>query len=186
MTRKRKVLFKWAYCSVLALALGLSETNAAPAEPEIPESVYQWVQSSERMNYFFNKEEMCYATDKAGQIDSDTLTVPVIKTYDNIQIEDVRMKRSWRRMEPIDTLPDLAGEANYLTFYLSRGVVVVEAIDLLDSQLSTLEHSEPGREVVIESLSPKSREWIFYQAILDYEQAHREEILARTKDKLTK
>ncbi|MBO6236639.1 MAG: hypothetical protein J6N22_07955 [Schwartzia sp.] len=78
-------------------------------------------------------------------------------------------------------LEDLAGEANYLTFDLARGVVVVDAVDLLDSQLSTLEHSEPGREVVIEELSEKSREGIFYRAILEYEQEHREEILARTQ-----
>ncbi len=78
-------------------------------------------------------------------------------------------------------LEDLAGEANYLTFDLARGVVVVDAVDLLDSQLSTLEHSEPGSEVVIEELSEKSREGIFYRAILEYEQEHREEIWTRTQ-----
>ena len=118
----------------LALLLGTSDMAAAPAQPEIPETIYQWVQSSERMNYFFNKEEMHYAKDETGEVDTDTLLVPVIKTYDDIQIEDIRMKRRWR-MEGNDELPDLAGEANYLTIDLARGVVVVNAVDLLDTQL---------------------------------------------------
>ena len=164
----------------VGLVLGCSLVTAAPAQPVIPETIYQCVQSSERMNYFFNKEELRYAIDEAGQISADTLFVPVIKTYDNIQIEDIRTKRRWR-MESDEMLEDLAGEANYLTIDLARGVVMVDAVDLLDSQLSTLEHSEPGREVVIEELSEKSREGIFYRAILEYEQEQREEILARTQ-----
>ena len=169
----------------LALMFGCTTATAtaaaAPTQPEIPETIYQWVQSSERMNYFFNKNELYYATDEAGQIDASTLLVPVVKTYDDIQIDDVRTKRRWR-MEGDDELPDLAGEANYLTFDLARGVVVVNAVDLLDSQLSPLEHSEPNREVVIEELSEMSREGIFYRAILDYEQEHREEIMAQTQE----
>lgn len=164
----------------VGLLLECSLAAAAPAQPVIPETIYQWVQSSDRMNYFFNKEELRYVTDEDGQISADKLFVPVIKTYDDIQIEDIRTKRRWR-MEPDEMLEDLAGEANYLTFDLARGVVMVDAVDLLDSQLSTLEHSEPGREVVIEELSEKSREGIFYRAILEYEQEHREEILARTQ-----
>ena len=164
----------------VGLALECAVAAAAPAQPVIPETIYQWVQSSARMNYFFNKEEMRYGIDEAGQIFTDTLLVPVIKTYDEIQIDDIRTKRRWR-MEPDEMLADLAGEADYLTFDLARGVVVVDAVDLLDSQLSTLEHSEPGREVVIEELSEQSREGIFYRAILEYEQKHREEIMARTQ-----
>ena len=167
----------------LALMFGCTTATAAAAtaQPEIPETIYQWVQSSERMNYFFNKNELYYATDEAGQIDAGTLLVPVVKTYDDIQIDDVRTKRRWR-MEGDDELPDLAGEANYLMFDLARGVVVVNAVDLLDSQLSPLEHSEPNREIVIEDLSEMSREGIFYRAILDYEQEHREEIMAQTQE----
>ena len=178
MAEERSIVFRWG-CSLM-LALGVSGAEAAPAQPEVPETIYQWVQSSPRMNYFFNKEAMYYAIDGEGQIDQDTLVVPVVKTYDDIQIEDVRTKRSWR-MESNDALSDLAGEANYLTFYLDRGVVKVDTVDLLDSQLSTLEHAEPNREVVIENLSRKSLEWNFYRAILDYEKEHREEILARTQ-----
>ena len=79
----------------LALMFGCTTATAAaaPTQPEIPETIYQWVQSSERMNYFFNKNELYYATDEAGQIDASTLLVPVVKTYDDIQIDDVRTKR---------------------------------------------------------------------------------------------
>ena len=178
MAEERSIVFRWG-CSLM-LALGVSGAEAAPAQPEVPETVYQWVQSSPRMNYFFNKEAMYYAIDGEGQIDQDTLVVPVVKTYDDIQIDDIRTKRRWR-MEPNEMLEDLAGEANYLTIDLARGVVIVDAVDLLDSQLSTLEHSEPKREIVIVELSDKSREGIFYRAILEYEQEHREEILTRTQ-----
>ncbi|MBR5909532.1 MAG: hypothetical protein IKZ66_06130 [Schwartzia sp.] len=179
IAKRRKRLSRWIYVVAPLLALSISGTAAA-AEPKVPETIYQWVQSSERMNYFFNKEEMRYAKDEEGQISSDTLLVPVIKTYDDIQIDDILTKRRWR-MESTDELSDLAGEGNFLTFYLDRGVVVVNTVDLLDSKLSALEHSEPEREVVIEDLTEQSREGIFYRAILDYEQEHREEIMTRTE-----
>ena len=87
----------------VGLALECAVAAAAPAQPVIPETIYQWVQSSARMNYFFNKEEMRYGIDEAGQISTDTLLVPVIKTYDEIQIDDIRTKRRWR-MEPDEML----------------------------------------------------------------------------------
>ena len=179
IAKNRQRFSRWGCFLAPLLSLYILETAAA-AEPKVPETIYQWVQSSERMNYFFNKEEMRYAMDEEGQIDYETLLVPVIKTYDDIQIDDILTKRRWR-MESADELSDLAGEANNLTFYLARGVVVVDTTDLLDSQLSTLERSEPKREVIIEELSEKSREGIFYRAILDYAQEHGEEIFAQTE-----
>ena len=88
-------------------------------------------------------------------------------------------------MESTDTLTDLAGEANYLTIDIRRGVVTVDAVDLIDSKFWTVEHSEPKKEVVIADLTEKSRDGIFYRAILAYEKDHRRDILSHTKGTLT-
>ncbi len=175
---------QWICALALAAALNFSTAEATYTPPKVPEDIYEWVQSSERMNYFFNKQEMSYGVDAKGHVDLETLVVPVIKTYDHVQIEDVRMKRSWR-MESTDALTDLAGEANYLTINIPRGVVTVDAVDLIDSKFWTVEHAEPKKEVVIADLTEKSRDGIFYRAILAYEKDHRRDILSHTKGTLT-
>jgi len=175
---------KWLCALALAAALNISTAEANYTPPKVPEDIYQWVQSSERMNYFFNKNEICYGVDSKGHVELDLLIVPVIKTYDHVQIEDVRMKRSWR-MESTDALEDLAGEANYLTINIPRGVVTVDAVELIDSKFWTVERSEPKKEVVIAELTEKSRDGIFYRAILAYEKDHRRDILSHTKGTLT-
>ena len=175
---------KWMCALALAAALNFSTAEANYTPPTVPEDIYQWVQSSERMNYFFNKKEMSYGVDSKGHADLNTLVVPVIKTYDHVQIEDVRMKRSWR-MASTEALGDLAGEANYLTINIPRGVVRVDAVELIDSKFWTVERSEPKKEVVIADLTEKSRDGIFYRAILAYEKDHRRDILSHTKGTLT-
>ena len=175
---------KWMCALALAAAFNFGTAEAMYTPPKVPEDIYQWVQSSERMNYFFNKKEMAYGVDAQGHVDLDVLIVPVVKTYDHVQIEDVRMKRAWH-MESTHALDNLAGEANYLTFHLARGVVTIDAVDLIDAHFWTVEHSEPKKEVVIANLTDKSRDGIFYRAILDYEKDHRTEILSHTKGTLT-
>lgn len=175
---------QWMCALALAAAMNFGTVEATYVPPKVPEDIYQWVQSSERINYFFNKQELSYGVDAKGHVDLDTLLVPVLKTYDHVQIEDVRMKRAWR-MEDTDTLTNLAGEANYLTIHLSRGVVTVNAVDLIDSHFWAVEHAEPKKDVVIADLTEKSRDGIFYRAILAYEKDHRREILSHTKGTLT-
>ena len=175
---------QWICALALAAALNFSTAEATYTPPTVPEDIYQWVQSSERMNYFFNKKEMSYGVDSKGHVDLNTVLVPVVKTYDHVQIEDVRMKRAWR-MESTDMLEDLAGEANYLTINIRRGVVTVDAVDLIDSKFWTVEHAEPKKEIVIADLTEKSRDGIFYRAILAYEKDHRRDILSHTKGTLT-
>ena len=174
----------WMCALALAAALNFSNAEAAYTPPKVPEDIFQWVQSSERMNYFFNKNEMCYAVDSKGHADLDTLIVPVIKTYDHVQIEDVLMKRSWR-MESTDGFEKLAGEANYLSIQIPQGVVTVTEVDFIDDHFWTLEKTTPGTKVVISDLTEKSRDGIFYRAILAYEKDHRTELLSHTKGTLT-
>ena len=156
---------------------------AEAAPPKVPEDVYQWVQSSSRKNYFFNKQAIAYGVDAQGKVDINVLLVPVIKTYDDLWIKDIRDKREWRR-ESTAALADLAGEADYLTFDIAKQTVTVDVVDLIDSYLSTIEHSEPKEVVDISKLTEKSLDGIFYRAILDYEKEHRPEILSHTKGEL--
>ena len=149
----------------------------------VPEDIYEWVQSSSRINYYFNKQEICYGTDGAGKIDHNTLKVPVLKTYDDIQIEDVLVKRKWRQ-EPVDGYEDVAGEAEYLVFDLEKKTVIVEHMDLLDSQMWSLERKSPNDVLEIEKMSEKNKEGIFLKEILKYEAKHRSEITKQSKEKL--
>lgn len=174
----------WMCALALAAALNFSTAEATYTPPKVPEDIYQWVQSSERISYFFNKQQLSYAVDSKGHVDLDTLIVPVLKIYDYVQIEDVRMKRSWR-MESTDGLGKLAGEANYLSIQISQGVVTVKEVDLIDDHFWTLDKSTPDTKVVISDLTEKSRDGIFYRAILAYEKDHRTEILSHTKGTLT-
>ena len=75
--------------------------------PDVPKNIYQWVQSTARQNYYFNRQQMCYAI-KNGKIDRNVLIVPTLRTYNDIQIEDVVAKRRWN-MEPLDGYDRLAG-----------------------------------------------------------------------------
>ena len=175
---------QWICALAMAAAFNFSTVEANYTPPTVPEDIYQWVQSSERMSYFFNKKEMSYGVDSKGYVDLDTLIVPVVKIYDYVQIEDVRMKRSWR-MESTDGLGELAGEANYLSIKIPQGVVTVNEVDLIDNHFWTLDKSTPGTKVVIADLTEKSRDGIFYRAILAYEKDHRTEILSHTKGTLT-
>lgn len=173
---------------LLALALcllTLTATAHAFNEMPIPKDIYEWVQSSARINYYFNRQHLSYAVSAEGRIDLTRLKVPVVKSYDALQAEDVLQKRRWRDQR-VDGFEDLSGEANYLTIDLANAVVYVNAVELLDSHMWTLERATPERVVDLKRLSAKSREAIFYAAILEYERAHRLEIVAQTKGELTK
>ena len=71
---------------------------AMAAPPKVNETVFEWVQSSSRANYYFNKQQICYAVDDKGKIDLNTLIVPTLKTYDDVQIQDIKDKRRWKML----------------------------------------------------------------------------------------
>ena len=66
----------------------LMGTRPAAAE-EIPKYIYEWVQSTARQGYYFNKEQIQYAVDAHGYIDLTKIVVPTLRIYDDIQIQDV-------------------------------------------------------------------------------------------------
>ena len=83
---------------------------AAEAAPHVPLHVYEWVQSSARANYFFNKRVMHYGLTVEGVLDPSVLVVPTLQTYDDVAIADVVAKRRWRG-EPLAGYDDIVGEA---------------------------------------------------------------------------
>ena len=86
----------------LLAVLPLSAVPAFAEPPAVPEDIYQWVQSTARQNYYFNKQQMCYEIRADGTVDEHVLIVPTLRTYDDVQLQDVISKRRWK-------LEDLTG-----------------------------------------------------------------------------
>ena len=164
-----------AACAVLLM--GVRPADAAEA---IPKHIYEWVQSTARQGYYFNKEYLQYAADAHGYIDPTKILVPTLRVYDNIQIQDVVSKRRWR-MLPLDGYGDLSGAAEYLLIDLRAGTVRVTAHEDLDSAWGTISREENAKEFTLASLSEKDVEKKFFNAIISYAAAHQEELIRRSK-----
>ena len=164
-----------AACAVLFM--GIRPADAAEA---IPKNIYEWVQSTARQGYYFNKEYIQYAADAHGYIDLTKILVPTLRVYDNIQIQDVVSKRRWR-MLPLDGYGDLSGAAEYLLIDLRAGTVRVTAHEDLDSAWGTISREENAKEFTLASLSEKDVEKKFFNAIISYAAAHQEELIRRSK-----
>ena len=164
-----------AACAVLLM--GVRSADAAEA---IPKNIYEWVQSTARQGYYFNKEYIQYAADAHGYIDLTKILVPTLRVYDNIQIQDVVSKRRWR-MLPLDGYGDLSGAAEYLLIDLRAGTVRVTAHEDLDSAWGTISREENAKELTLASLSDKDVEKKFFNAIISYAAAHQEELIRRSK-----
>ena len=177
-------MFGWMAAGLLACSLAFSSPAMAAEEgegPDVPADVYQWVQSTARQNYYFNRQQICYAI-KHGKIDRDVLIVPTLRTYDDIQIEDVVSKRRWN-MEPLDGYDRLAGAAEYLRIDRKAGTVTIERHDDIDDDFATIrEESEPV-VIKLEDLSEKDVEGRFYRAILKYADKHDEALTAKTEER---
>ena len=164
-----------AACAVLLM--GIRPADAAEA---IPKNIYEWVQSTARQGYYFNKEYIQYAADAHGYIDLTKILVPTLRVYDNIQIQDVVSKRRWR-MLPLEGYGDLSGAAEYLLIDLRAGTVRVTAHEDLDSAWGTISREENAKEFTLASLSDKDVEKKFFNAIISYAAAHQEELIRRSK-----
>ena len=151
---------------------------------EVPETIYKWVQSTARANYYFNYRRMGYRLDEDGFIDLDVLMVPTLFIYDDVQKEDVIAKRKWRNQsrEGYDTL---VGRADYLEFRLTDGTVrVTERVDL-DEQWGVLDVDRSGEPIDLLSMSTSSVEYKFYRAIIIWAKMHNEELIERSSGKLS-
>ena len=172
---------KWG-AGILAAAMLLVAVPQAQAKETISEDIYQWVQSTSRQNYYFNKQHIYFGLDAKGQIDLNTLLVPVLKTYDQVQKEDVIAKRRWK-MQKTEGYNDLAGAAQYLRFNLQANTVEIIKHDDLDSDWGVLDTANVNQVIDLTQLSEKGVKGKFYQAILGYSRMHLDEILERTEAK---
>lgn len=166
------------------LAIGLyTAPIPAQADSVVPKDIYEWVQSTARQSYYFNKEVMHYGVDADGYINLDEIVVPALHQYDPIQRDDVISKRRWKGLST-DGYEDLYGCAEYLVLNTKEKTVLVRRHEDLDSDwgVITADTSDEGRSY--DSLSDKDVDKKFYQAIIDYADAHQKELIEKTKGKL--
>ncbi len=174
---------RWGLGAGILVAVFLfAQPSAVPAEAadvQVPEDIFQWVQSTARQNYYFNKQQMKYAVDADGYMDLNTLIVPTLCTYDDIQIQDVVAKRRWNRL-PMKGYDRLIGEANYMKFNLKAHTVQIIEHDDLDDTFTTLMKETDYPVVQYDVLSEKSVDAKFYRAIEKYASTHQDAIIANT------
>ncbi len=168
---------------VLALVMMTFSGGLASAQVPVPDTIYKWVQSSPRANYYFNMEQLCFAVDEKGFIDQNTLLVAVVKTYDPLQIKDVQDKRQWKMLN-MDGYDDLAGAAEYARIDLAKQTVTITEAADLDSTGTALETTYPNRTCDLKTMSDKSLDRIFFGTVIDYVKQHKEEVIQHTKGKV--
>ncbi|MBE6106172.1 MAG: hypothetical protein J6N55_10500 [Anaerovibrio sp.] len=151
----------------------------ASAGPQLDESIFKWVQSSARCDYFFNMQQICYGKDDKGNIDFNKLVVPVIKIYDYLMIDDVVAKRRWNG-NSVEGFSNLVGAAEYYEINLQDMTVYFKQQDFLDSTFTTLAGNRPDRTVKLDTLSEKSFDRIFYNRIIDYAMRNRVKLALRS------
>lgn len=160
---------------------GLEVAKAAP--PPVSEDIYRWVQSSARTNYFFNRQQICFGVDENGMVDTNILIVPVLKTFDDVMINDVISKRRWNGRS-LDGFGDFVGVAEYLRIDLTKQTVVLEELDYLDSTWSTITAEYNVAEVAVADLSDKSLEGNFYNRIIDFAMRNQVILAERTEGEI--
>jgi len=173
---------KWGAVLLLCAALFMDARPAAAEE--IPKHIYQWVQSTARQGYYFNKEQIQYATDAHGYIDLTKIVVPTLRIYDNIQIQDVVSKRRWR-MLPLDGYSDLSGAAEYLLIDLRAGGAPPPPPQGAGGSRASPAREENTKEITLSALSDKDVEKKFFDAIIQYAAANQEALIRRSRGILT-
>ena len=159
--------YKWlAVVGAAILCFSFSHASVEAA-PEVPENIFRWVQSSARTNYYFNRQQICFGVHEDGTIDTDTLIVPVLKTFDDVMINDVVSKRRWNGKN-LQGFDDFVGVSEYLTINLPEKKVSVNEVNYLDSTWTTLAVERSEAEISLEDLSEKSLDARFYDRIIDF------------------
>lgn len=165
---------------ILVAAMLFAAVPQAEAAESVPKEIYQWVQSTSRQNYYFNKQQIYFGADEKGNLDLDSVLVPVLKIYDSVQIHDVVSKRRWKSLSTAG-YGDLTGCAEYLKFNLREGTVQITRHEDLDSGWGTLEMTTSDTIKKISDFSEKDVDGRFYRGILNYIAENKAEIAARTQ-----
>lgn len=172
----------WAVAGAALLCFSFFNP-AAEAAPHVPEDIFRWVQSSARTNYYFNRQQICFDVHEDGTIDTDNLIVPVLKTFDDVMINDVVSKRRWNGKN-LQGFDDFVGVSEYLTINLPEKKVSVNEVNYLDSTWTSLAVERSEAEISLGDLSEKSLDARFYDRIIDFALRNQLVLADRTKGDL--
>lgn len=151
---------------------------------EVPTDIYMWVLSTARGDYWFNYKNCGYRVKDDDTLDLNTLMVPTICIYDDIQIQDVIQKRRWRK-QPTEGYDRLVGRADYLKFDLvNETVQIVERVDL-DDTWAPLDRDVSGVPVALKDIPAKDIRYKFYRTILEWAKKNNELIIGRSRGHLS-
>lgn len=176
---------RYLFILVLSLMTVISFpiNNSFAATEPLSEEVFQWVQATPRSSYYFNKDAMTYEIGADGYADTNILIVPTVRLFDNMQIQDVIMKRQWRNLSTY-RFDELSGVAEYLRINIKDKTVEYTECVYLDQGYNSLyvNYERPSQNM--NTMSVKDVDYNFYQAILDYEKEHRKELLTKIIDQV--
>ena len=176
---------RYLFILVLSLMTVISFpiNNSFAATEPLSEEVFQWVQATPRSSYYFNKDAMTYEIGADGYADTNILIVPTVRLFDNMQIQDVIMKRQWRNLSTY-RFDELSGVAEYLRINIKDKTVEYTECVYLDQGYNSLYVNYERPTQNMNTMSVKDVDYNFYQAILDYEKEHRNELLTKIIDQV--
>lgn len=176
---------RYLFILVLSLMTVISFpiNNSFAATEPLSEEIFQWVQATPRSSYYFNKDAMTYEIGADGIADTNILIVPTVRLFDNMQIQDVIMKRQWRNLSTY-RFDELSGVAEYLRINIKDKTVEYTECVYLDQGYNSLYVNYERPTQNMNTMSIKDVDYNFYQAILDYEKEHRKELLTKIIDQV--
>ena len=176
---------RYLFILVLSLMTVISFpiNNSFAATEPLSEEVFQWAQATPRSSYYFNKDAMTYEIGADGYADTNILIVPTVRLFDNMQIQDVIMKRQWRNLSTY-RFDELSGVAEYLRINIKDKTVECTECVYLDQGYNSLYVNYERPTQNMNTMSVKDVDYNFYQAILDYEKEHRKELLTKIIDQV--
>lgn len=176
---------RYLFILVLSLMTVISFpiNNSFAATELLSEEIFQWVQATPRSSYYFNKDAMTYEIGADGIADTNILIVPTVRLFDNMQIQDVIMKRQWRNLSTY-RFDELSGVAEYLRINIKDKTVEYTECVYLDQGYNSLYVNYERPTQNMNTMSVKDVDYNFYQAILDYEKEHRKELLTKIIDQV--
>ncbi|WP_196593012.1 hypothetical protein [Pectinatus sottacetonis] len=158
--------------------------RAFAAAETVPTDIYEWVQASPRISYYFNKKEMKYVVGDDGIVNTDILEVPVLEQYDWIEIQDVIQKRRWNN-EDVSTLGGIWGAEAILHIDTKKRTVAYLQQSYLDANWNSILDITSNRVDNIDKMSDKNLDRNFYQAIIDYAEKNKQELIKRQQGKIS-
>lgn len=176
---------RYLFILVLSLMTVISFpiNNSFAATEPLSEEIFQWVQATPRSSYYFNKDAMTYEIGADGIADTNILIVPTVRLFDNMQIQDVIMKRQWRNLSTY-RFDELSGVAEYLRINIKDKTVEYTECVYLDQGYNSLYVNYERPTQNMNTMSVKDVDYNFYQAILDYEKEHRKELSTKIIDQV--